>query len=129
MTMASLHSEVMSYGQAPQQPLAMGAGASPMYPQAPVQSYQPPGPMTPPPPVAERSMMAAAPQPASQPMVDGKQFFRNARSQLSYEAFNEFLANIKRLNNQQQTREETLEVARGIFGPQLAHLILTLNSC
>lgn len=54
--------------------------------------------------------------------VDGKQFFRQARSRLSYEAFNMFLASIKRLNNGQQTREETLEEARGIFGPELADL-------
>eukprot|EP00927_Polykrikos_kofoidii_P062894 TRINITY_DN57698_c0_g1_i1.p1 TRINITY_DN57698_c0_g1~~TRINITY_DN57698_c0_g1_i1.p1 ORF type:complete len:333 (+),score=83.88 TRINITY_DN57698_c0_g1_i1:116-1000(+) len=57
-----------------------------------------------------------------EPSVDGKQFFRQARSSLSYEAFNEFLANIKSLNNQQQTREQTLEVARNIFGPELRHL-------
>lgn len=56
------------------------------------------------------------------PVVDGKQFFRQARSRLSYEAFNLFLASIKRLNNQQQTREETLEEARRIFGPELQDL-------
>merc|ERR1711879_365109 len=54
--------------------------------------------------------------------VDGKQFFRQARSSLSYEAFNDFLANIKRLNNQQQTRDETLAEARRIFGPELDSL-------
>jgi len=48
--------------------------------------------------------------------VDGKQFFRAARGRLSYEAFNAFLANIKRLNSHQQTREETLEEAKRIFG-------------
>mmetsp|Transcript_20119 Transcript_20119/g.36406 ORF Transcript_20119/g.36406 Transcript_20119/m.36406 type:complete len:242 (-) Transcript_20119:27-752(-) len=66
---------------------------------------------------------AAAPPPAQGPGgIDGKQFFRNARNNLSYEAFNDFLANIKRLNNQQQTREETLEEARRIFGADHAHL-------
>jgi len=50
--------------------------------------------------------------------VDGKQFFRKARSSLSYGAFNDFLASIKRLNNQQQTREETLEQARRLFGAE-----------
>eukprot|EP00441_Pelagodinium_beii_P026150 CAMPEP_0197657094 /NCGR_PEP_ID=MMETSP1338-20131121/44423_1 /TAXON_ID=43686 ORGANISM="Pelagodinium beii, Strain RCC1491" /NCGR_SAMPLE_ID=MMETSP1338 /ASSEMBLY_ACC=CAM_ASM_000754 /LENGTH=325 /DNA_ID=CAMNT_0043233395 /DNA_START=45 /DNA_END=1019 /DNA_ORIENTATION=- len=54
--------------------------------------------------------------------IDGKQFFRQARNSLSYEAFNEFLANIKRLNNQQQSRETTLEEARRIFGPEQTHL-------
>jgi len=57
-------------------------------------------------------------------VVDGKQFFRKARGSLSYEGFNEFLANIKRLNAQQQTREETLERARGIFGPDYKHLYM-----
>lgn len=54
--------------------------------------------------------------------VDGKQFFRQARSQLSYEAFNEFLSSIKKLNNQSQTRQQTLDEARRIFGPDLRHL-------
>merc|ERR1719387_1322630 len=78
--------------------------------------------MSPPAPVGERAYGASPAAPASAPTVDGKQFFRMARSQLSYEAFNEFLANIKRLNNQQQTREETLEEAKRIFGLNLAHL-------
>mmetsp|Transcript_15643 Transcript_15643/g.35962 ORF Transcript_15643/g.35962 Transcript_15643/m.35962 type:complete len:244 (-) Transcript_15643:18-749(-) len=69
---------------------------------------------------------AAAPPPvpggAAAGGIDGKQFFRNARNNLSYEAFNDFLANIKRLNNQQQTREETLDEARRIFGADHAHL-------
>ncbi|CAD7972365.1 unnamed protein product [Amoebophrya sp. A25] len=52
------------------------------------------------------------------PGVDGKQFFRNARARLSYEAFNGFLANIKRLNNHQQTRDETLDEAQRIFGSE-----------
>lgn len=75
-----------------------------------------------------------APAPPQQPapanhiegstVVDGKQFFRKARGSLSYEGFNEFLANIKRLNAQQQTREETLERARVIFGPDHAHLYM-----
>lgn len=69
------------------------------------------------------SMQGQLQQPPQTPaVVDGKQFFRQARSQLSYEGFNEFLANIKRLNNQQQTREETLEEARRIFGPDLQNL-------
>lgn len=54
--------------------------------------------------------------------VDGKQFFRQARSRLSYEAFNAFLASIKRLNNQQATREDTLDEARRIFGSELGDL-------
>mmetsp|Transcript_107564 Transcript_107564/g.273008 ORF Transcript_107564/g.273008 Transcript_107564/m.273008 type:complete len:269 (-) Transcript_107564:66-872(-) len=60
--------------------------------------------------------------------IDGKQFFRQARSRLSYEAFNLFLASIKRLNNQQQTREETLDEARRIFGPELQDLYKDFES-
>lgn len=37
--------------------------------------------------------------------LDGKEFFRQARSRLSYEQFSLFLANIKELNAHRQTRE------------------------
>lgn len=73
-------------------------------------------------PAMSAPVAAAPPTQTAPPAIDGKQFFRMARNNLSYEAFNEFLANIKRLNNQQQTREETLDEARRIFGPELAHL-------
>merc|ERR1712130_719437 len=63
-----------------------------------------------------------APSAAGPAVIDGKQFFRQARSQLSYESFNLFLASIKRMNNQQQSREDTLEEARRIFGPDLQSL-------
>merc|ERR1712136_625086 len=47
--------------------------------------------------------------------VHGKDFFKRARNRLSFEAFNTFLAGIKRLNNQQQSREATLESAHWWF--------------
>lgn len=50
--------------------------------------------------------------------LDGKEFFRQARSRLSYEKFSSFLANIKELNAHRQTREETLAKAEDIFGPE-----------
>ncbi|CBZ50910.1 hypothetical protein NCLIV_039850 [Neospora caninum Liverpool] len=40
----------------------------------------------------------------------------NARSRMSYENFNLFLANIKKLNSHQQDREETLRNAQRLFG-------------
>ncbi|XP_016719545.1 uncharacterized protein At4g15545 isoform X2 [Gossypium hirsutum] len=49
--------------------------------------------------------------------VDGKEFFRQARSRLSYEQFGAFLTNVKDLNSQKQTKEETLRKANEIFGP------------
>eukprot|EP00931_Biecheleriopsis_adriatica_P120209 TRINITY_DN95333_c0_g1_i1.p1 TRINITY_DN95333_c0_g1~~TRINITY_DN95333_c0_g1_i1.p1 ORF type:complete len:319 (-),score=68.95 TRINITY_DN95333_c0_g1_i1:74-913(-) len=72
-------------------------------------------PSAPPPPMLMEPTATGAP-------IDGKQFFRQARNSLSYEAFNDFLANIKRLNNSQQSREVTLEEARKIFGPEQQHL-------
>eukprot|EP01018_Ginkgo_biloba_P040133 Gb_29227 [translate_table: standard] len=50
--------------------------------------------------------------------VDGKEFFRQARSRLSFEQFSAFLANIKELNSHRQTREETLRKADDIFGSE-----------
>ncbi|XP_010242570.1 PREDICTED: uncharacterized protein At4g15545 isoform X2 [Nelumbo nucifera] len=49
--------------------------------------------------------------------IDGKEFFRQVRSRLSYEQFGAFLANVKELNSHKQTREETLQKADEIFGP------------
>ncbi|XP_047946977.1 uncharacterized protein At4g15545-like isoform X2 [Salvia hispanica] len=49
--------------------------------------------------------------------VDGKEFFRQVRSRLSYEQFSAFLANVKELNSHKQTKEETLGKADEIFGP------------
>ncbi|XP_058210310.1 uncharacterized protein At4g15545 isoform X2 [Rhododendron vialii] len=49
--------------------------------------------------------------------VDGKEFFRQVRSRLSYEQFSAFLANVKELNSHKQTKEETLQKADEIFGP------------
>ncbi|MCL7046708.1 hypothetical protein MKW94_015895 [Papaver nudicaule] len=60
-----------------------------------------------------------APEMASQSgrtRVDGKEFFRQVRSRLSYEQFGAFLANVKELNSHKQTREETLRKADEIFG-------------
>ncbi|KAK6930076.1 hypothetical protein RJ641_004170 [Dillenia turbinata] len=48
--------------------------------------------------------------------VDGKEFFRQVRSRLSYEQFGAFLANVKELNSHKQSREETLHKAEEIFG-------------
>eukprot|EP00747_Dinoflagellata_sp_TGD_P209791 gnl/TRDRNA2_/TRDRNA2_83164_c0_seq1.p1 gnl/TRDRNA2_/TRDRNA2_83164_c0~~gnl/TRDRNA2_/TRDRNA2_83164_c0_seq1.p1 ORF type:complete len:158 (-),score=38.34 gnl/TRDRNA2_/TRDRNA2_83164_c0_seq1:305-778(-) len=109
LTMAAVHGETSSAARA----------ASPAVRAAPpTEQYRPsPSPWS-----APGSGQAPVPAAASGGAVDGKQFFRNARNSLSYEMFNKFLANIKRLNNQQQTREETLEEARRIFGPELSHL-------
>merc|ERR1712039_884979 len=54
--------------------------------------------VTPPPPAPFAGAPASQPQAAGigGSSIDGKEFFRRARSQLSYEAFNLFLASIKR---------------------------------
>ena len=60
--------------------------------------------------------------------VDGKDFFRLARSRLSYEQFNQFLANIKSLNDHTQSRDATLERARQIFGPGNEDLFISFRA-
>ncbi|KAJ1622117.1 hypothetical protein T492DRAFT_846563 [Pavlovales sp. CCMP2436] len=60
--------------------------------------------------------------------VDGKDFFRLARTRLSYEQFNSFLANIKSLNDHTQSRDVTLEQARSIFGSGNEDLFASFRS-
>ncbi|KAJ3674466.1 hypothetical protein LUZ60_005082 [Juncus effusus] len=60
--------------------------------------------------------------------LDGKEFFRQARTRLSYEQFGAFLANIKELNAQKQSREETLKKAREIFGLENKDLYLSFHN-
>ncbi|XP_042483413.1 uncharacterized protein At4g15545-like [Macadamia integrifolia] len=67
------------------------------------------------------------PLPARTPRIDGKEFFRQARSRLSYEQFSAFLANIKELNAQRQSREETLTKAEEIFGTDNKDLYLSFQ--
>lgn len=65
---------------------------------------------------AANSPPRSRPLPARTPKPDGKEFFRHVRTRLSYEQFNAFLTNVKELNNQKQSREETLRKAEEIFG-------------
>ncbi|XP_077244477.1 interactor of constitutive active ROPs protein isoform X2 [Tasmannia lanceolata] len=67
------------------------------------------------------------PMPARTPRIDGKEFFRQARSRLSYEQFGAFLANIKELNAHKQSREETLRKAEEIFGIDNKDLYLSFQ--
>ncbi|KAA8523449.1 hypothetical protein F0562_009872 [Nyssa sinensis] len=60
---------------------------------------------------AAHSPPRGCPMPARTPRIDGKEFFCQARSRLSYEQFSAFLANIKELNAQKKSREETLKKA------------------
>ncbi|KAI5674570.1 hypothetical protein M9H77_14934 [Catharanthus roseus] len=76
---------------------------------------------------AANSPPRGRPLPARTPRIDGKEFFRQARSRLSYEQFSAFLANIKELNAQKQTREETLRKAEQIFGMDNKDLYLSFQ--
>lgn len=76
---------------------------------------------------AANSPPRARPKPAQTPRVDGKEFFRQARRSLSYEQFSAFLANIKELNAQKQSREETLKKAEEIFGMDNKDLYLSFQ--
>ncbi|GLT99243.1 hypothetical protein SLE2022_166920 [Rubroshorea leprosula] len=60
--------------------------------------------------------------------VDGKEFFRQVRSRLSYEQFGAFLANVKEFNSHKQTKEETLHKAEEIFGEENKDLYVTFES-
>ncbi|XP_024006145.1 uncharacterized protein At4g15545 isoform X2 [Eutrema salsugineum] len=64
---------------------------------------------------------------ARRPRIDGKEFFRQARSRLSYEQFSAFLANIKELNARKQSREETLRKAEEIFGAENNDLYISFK--
>ena len=61
-------------------------------------------------------------------VMDGKDFFRQARLRLTYEQFNQFLSNIKRLNDHAQTRDETLARAQEIFGAENSDLFGSFTS-
>ncbi|KNA20697.1 hypothetical protein SOVF_049850 isoform B [Spinacia oleracea] len=65
--------------------------------------------------------------PSRTPRIDGKEFFRQARSRLSYEQFSAFLANIKQLNDHKQSREETLRKADEILGTDNKDLYLSFQ--
>ncbi|CAO2826049.1 unnamed protein product [Amaranthus hypochondriacus] len=65
--------------------------------------------------------------PSRTPRIDGKEFFRQARSRLSYEQFSAFLANIKQLNDHKQSREETLRKAEEILGNENKDLYLSFQ--
>ncbi|XP_039141029.1 uncharacterized protein At4g15545-like [Dioscorea cayenensis subsp. rotundata] len=83
-------------------------------------------------PQSERSSAASSPPrgrslPGRTPRIDGKEFFRQARSRLSYEQFGAFLANIKELNAHKQSREETLRKAEEIFGTDCKDLYVSFQ--
>ncbi|KAL0398997.1 UNVERIFIED_CONTAM: hypothetical protein Sradi_2243000 [Sesamum radiatum] len=76
---------------------------------------------------ATNSPPRARPPPARTSRIDGKEFFRQARSRLSLEQFSAFLANIKELNAQRQSREETLRKAEEIFGIENKDLYISFQ--
>ncbi|XP_072989259.1 uncharacterized protein At4g15545 isoform X1 [Typha latifolia] len=83
-------------------------------------------------PSSKQSSAASSPprgrlNPGLTPRIDGKEFFRQARSRLSYEQFGAFLANIKELNAHRQSREETLKKAEEIFGSDNKDLYLSFQ--
>ncbi|XP_057765282.1 uncharacterized protein At4g15545-like [Salvia miltiorrhiza] len=76
---------------------------------------------------AANSPPRGRPLPGRAPRIDGKEFFRQARSRLSLEQFSAFLANIKELNAQRQSREEALKKAEEIFGTDNKDLYLSFQ--
>ncbi|KAK9868234.1 hypothetical protein WJX84_001744 [Apatococcus fuscideae] len=62
-------------------------------------------------------------QPSQTPTtIDGREFFRLARSRLAAPRFGQFLQAIKELNSGAKTREQTLQQARDLFGTSEADL-------
>ncbi|KAJ6847480.1 uncharacterized protein M6B38_276965 [Iris pallida] len=83
-------------------------------------------------PSSQQSSAASSPPrgrslPGRTPRIDGKEFFRLARSRLSYEQFGAFLANVKELNAHRQTREETLAKTEEIFSADNKDLYLSFQ--
>ncbi|KAL5219272.1 hypothetical protein ABZP36_019956 [Zizania latifolia] len=76
---------------------------------------------------AANSPPRGCPNPGRPPRIDGKEFFRQARSRLSYEQFGAFLANIKELNAHKQSREDALKKAEEMFGPDNKDLYLSFQ--
>ncbi|KAK9088132.1 hypothetical protein Scep_027214 [Stephania cephalantha] len=81
---------------------------------------------------SQQSSAASSPprgrtMPVRTPRIDGKEFFRQARSRLSYEQFSAFLTNIKELNAQRQSREDMLKKAEEIFGLENKDLYLSFQ--
>jgi hypothetical protein len=54
----------------------------------------------------------------STPYFEGREFFNQAKVVLSFKQFNQFLSCIKRLNAGVETKQETLENAKKIFGDE-----------
>lgn len=52
-----------------------------------------------------------------------KEFFEKARKRLSYDQYQSLLNNVKELNAFKQTAEETIEVAKDIFGEENGDLL------
>ncbi|KAL6562440.1 hypothetical protein OROGR_003447 [Orobanche gracilis] len=83
-------------------------------------------------PSSQQSSAANSPpkgrlHPGRTPRIDGKEFFHQARSRLSLEQFSAFLANIKELNAQRQSREETLRKSQEIFGMENKDLYISFQ--
>ncbi|KAL6546982.1 hypothetical protein OROMI_022703 [Orobanche minor] len=76
---------------------------------------------------AANSPPKGRPYPGRTPRIDGKEFFRQARSRLSLEQFSAFLANIKELNAQRQSREDTLRKSQEIFGMENKDLYISFQ--
>lgn len=55
--------------------------------------------------------------------VDGRAFFKMARSLLTADCFKSFLDHIKKLNSHEQTRDETLLAAHRLFGDSHSDLL------
>lgn len=60
-------------------------------------------------------------------LLEGKQFFKKAKIELSHEAFNAFLNCIKKFNSKMLSKDETLRNVKQIFGDDHGDLFLSFE--
>jgi hypothetical protein len=65
---------------------------------------------------------------ASTGTIDGRQFFRQAKSVLSYDEFTNLLWNVKAYNNRDQSRSQTLENVHASIGKKYPELHMEFQS-
>ena len=136
----SIHEEDVPAGLGGMPPVFSGGAPPPSTDFTPAAAPTPYSPAPPPSGSAGAFMSAAggtvrSPVQPSSPgetnaaaVMDGKDFFRQARLRLTYEQFNQFLSNIKRLNDHAQTRDETLARAQEIFGAENGDLFASFKT-
>lgn len=70
----------------------------------------------------------ASPAATSKQEEEGKEFFRQAKNKLSWKQYNHLTAIIKKLNNRQQNKQETVAEAKKLFGAEHDDLFVAFSA-